>query len=1048
MTKLESAAKSGAEVEPEREGQESASGGEDKPLFDLEHFTFGDAFLHPFVRDCDRLLEAYAAAAGYSVEQRRSLQNEVHQRFVSNLKTLLSHGETREKFAALRDRMSLGTGDAAVLGALADHAEYQRWLFEEQPVFGQEPFTLAQVYQETDCGVLTWGEVRGDRPGGVAGAEIRIGREPVDPFSERCGGRRPLGQTVLELMGDAAFRDAIVIQGVAGAGKSAFTLWLCAELVRRGLRPIRVLLRDVQLDRGLSPSEALTRGIRLEGESDDGPRIGYSPPEDLLARATFHDSLRFGNADICPYVLILDGWDEISISVSEGFRIRVGRILESIRNLYVDRPGAPIRVILTGRPSADVTGGSEAGSAGSTFLKKGTPVLTVRPLRPENVEAFVARVAHCLERSAMPTSWLPFDPKRFAPALDAYRQGFDAAQALVTEGRVREGLDAIAAARTRGPGGTLEVLGLPLLLHLSVRLLASPEVDVQSAVENPTALFRGLVDLTCGKAGKFKGASDEIDRQNRIAGESLRQLLRWTAAAATILGRDSISFEELRLRLKPARIDLAERVQQDTEHSVLSQLMVSYYFKGGRTGLGCEFLHKSFREYLFAEGVIEILKEFGRGEMRELPEREPYWRDFAPADSRFSLSRDLSRWLAPQWLSPEVVAHLSELIEWETGRAAMSQPWATGEATEPLDLAGWRRVRDGLADLWDWWAEGVHLRPQSYRDEDEHHQLNQAYAHELVKWAMPLDIARGTHLVEPVRITVVDSHLGDALFQLTARIHYAVAVCQGWPRASGDLPDAELVWGGVSEFGDGPRRCQAEIRRPETDIRVFSPAGRDALYFINYVARINAAGWRPWAFPGDCDLRGIDLRGTKLSITSSFASEAPSVDLSFANIQGVDARGADLGGADLSFAFARHAGFDRAQLHGTSLVGANLESASFAGADLEGALLSGAKLRGAVLSGASLVSSDLTLADLSAASLNGADFTAARLSKARCDEVRLAFKALLEGAVDVPETLLEKNGLAPSEAEWLAKIFGFDGTRSPEDLPLHMQVIHPRRRQR
>jgi hypothetical protein len=191
---------------------------EGKTPFDLERFSFGGALLHPFVVESDKVLNTYAEAAGYSEQQRRALQNEVHQRFVTNLKTLISHGATKEKFAPLQTRMSLGTGDALLGEALTDHAEYQRWLFEEQRVFGTEPFTLSQVYVETDCGVLTWG---------------RIIRDGIDPFSERHGGREALGEEVLKLMGDPGFKDAIVIQGAAGAGKSTFTLYAkaCARSV-------------------------------------------------------------------------------------------------------------------------------------------------------------------------------------------------------------------------------------------------------------------------------------------------------------------------------------------------------------------------------------------------------------------------------------------------------------------------------------------------------------------------------------------------------------------------------------------------------------------------------------------------------------------------------------------------------------------------------------------------------------------------------------------------------------------------------------------------
>lgn len=158
--------------------------------------------------------------------------------------------------------MQLGAREKAAFEALIEHAEYQRWLFEEKPVFGKEPFNLAQVYIDTECGKLTWEEIRDGGPQGPGGTAGSKEKERVDPFLEKFGGRHPLGETVLGFLGDPNFRDAIVVQGPAGAGKSAFTLWLCAELVRQGLRPIRVLLRDLRTGphapdrRGSSPGRA------------------------------------------------------------------------------------------------------------------------------------------------------------------------------------------------------------------------------------------------------------------------------------------------------------------------------------------------------------------------------------------------------------------------------------------------------------------------------------------------------------------------------------------------------------------------------------------------------------------------------------------------------------------------------------------------------------------------------------------------------------------------------------------------------------------------
>lgn len=69
-----------------------------------------------------------------------------------------------------------------------------------------------------------------------------------NPFDESVGGRSPMLDRIVNLIGDSKFREAIVVQGVAGAGKSAFTLNLSVELRKLGLRPIRIRMRDLALD--------------------------------------------------------------------------------------------------------------------------------------------------------------------------------------------------------------------------------------------------------------------------------------------------------------------------------------------------------------------------------------------------------------------------------------------------------------------------------------------------------------------------------------------------------------------------------------------------------------------------------------------------------------------------------------------------------------------------------------------------------------------------------------------------------------------------------
>ncbi|HEX9983920.1 MAG TPA: pentapeptide repeat-containing protein [Thermoanaerobaculia bacterium] len=804
-------------------------------ILDFTRVSFGSLLAHPFITHADLILEDSAGAVGYTERQRRELTNEVHQRFTVHLKTLLSHRDTAAKFEPFTRFLELRGGDAPAVVALMEHAQYHRALFQERPVFGKEVFALSHVYVDTECGKLPWGQIR---EGGEDG-------ERADPFDERWGGRHRLGRTVLELIADPKFRDAIVIQGVAGAGKSAFTQWLAAELVRQGLRPIRILLRDVRLERTRPVAEALAEALRYGDEAERGT-FSYPRPDDpFLGGSIFKERVGFGNASICPYVLILDGWDEISISVAEGFKLRLNRMLEQLRGEFLTNRDVPVRVILTGRPSADV--------ADSAFLLKTTPILTLRPFNPKDLELFLTRLTGAVNGRPLPvegTGWPRVEMERFEPALKQYNEDFEASK----EGQSVEQAEG---------GGPLGILGLPLLAFLAARLLSHAEPrDAEKVIESPTTLYRNLVDLTCA-GGKFVGAGEETEQSIALKGHELRDLLRRTASAMTVYGKENIPYDELEMRLDLGERALDRAVDDATRDNALSQLMVSYYFKGGHTDLGCEFLHKSFREYLFAEGVVELLKAWAQTHgTRKLAEREPYWKDFEPTDPRHGLSRDLGSMLGAQWLRPEVVGHLSDLLTWEIQRSVHGEqsPIAGAQPTAALSVDQWAAVRDALADVWDWWGEGVHLRPQPVFDHRQRLDFLPPLAHEMVMRTMPL--ALGPRQVpQPPRVTTVDGHLGDALFRLNQILHFRIAEATGWLGTKEQPVAAEDLWG---ERKDA-RRYQVEVERGGTSWVLFSPGGTLSRYLTAYTARINATGWRPRGmFPSKTDLRALHLDDAEL----------------------------------------------------------------------------------------------------------------------------------------------------------------------------------------
>src|SRR5712692_990847 len=807
---------------------------------DFENFTLEGAISHPFVQQADRILGGFLDLAGFSNAEIEKATAQIHVRYPRLLHEVIANGKTKEKFDPLFRWLSLGSEGRAARAALRRHAEYQCWLFEKARVLNREPFSLSDVYVDTDCSCLTRGQLV---------APVPPGHPPVNPFyeGEENGGRTPLISTVTNLLEDKNFRDAIVIQGSSGSGKSSFTQKLAAVLFERGLLPIRVRLRDIDVTKDLFA--AIGAGIAYEDDEYLSNKERWPAPSDaLLDGDIFREEITLGDtgARICPYVLILDGWDEISVSVSDGFKERVKDLLLSIRRelLRGDRPR--VRVILTGRPS-------DAVDECNGFFLRETPILTVRALSPDQLEQLIfkmlraAKVGHSTA-SDIGASASASDSD-LKPAVAQYRKHFaeyEKNRPAPSKGQsIFASTIRLSSAETPATG-LLAVLGFPLLAYVALRLLSLKELSVADLMSDPTGLFRRLTDYVVQNAA----TPSEAPRANvlpRIVGPDLRTLLWRTAAEMTVLGQEDIARDELEARLCLSSID--QIIKANTAASTVTSLMVSFYFKGGNAALGCEFTHKAFREYLFAELIVDRLKAYGRIADQQLPERAIYWKDFDQSDPRWNAIRELVGLLGPQWVSREIAEYLEGLLKWEIQRASSARTSPSG-GTDPLPLEKWCVVRTFLADAWDWWAEGVHLRPQPAYDAHSGQLTWLAPAAEFVVPRCSPIQRKSRELPQPVRLTTLDSHLGDGLFRLCAFLHSLVG---------------QRTPGRVNI--EGPLRRYQSFK----GFRRFKPHGDDTRYFEWYTSRINAAGWRPQGpFPAsislaDADYEGLDFRGMVVS---------------------------------------------------------------------------------------------------------------------------------------------------------------------------------------
>lgn len=826
---------------------------------DFEAFTLENAQSHAFVAESMRTLRFYSHLAGYSEADVDRILSKVSRSFRGELELILSDGKTKDKFEPLRLWLQLDSAARHVRASLRRHGEYLSWLFHEAPVLRTEPYGLAEVYVETDCREMTHSDFKGKK--------------------ESKADHKPLMEKVMGYVARADFKDAIVIQGVAGVGKSSFTLRLSDELIQMGLVPIRIRLRDLDVDKEFFASLGAAI-VYSDEEYRTTPQIWPAPGDVFHGGALLRETVISNGVEMCPYVLILDGWDEISVAASEGYKVKVERLLLEIRRTILGPNYPRVRVILTGRPSDTV-------EDCAAFFLDGTPLLLMEPLRVEQLRKFAKKVG-AAQAKAPSVEWRLPPMEELDPLFRHYERP-----------NIRE----------------MPVLGVPFLAHLAFRLFSELPEERKELASSATTLLRRLTDYATRHAQSPSDKGPEKVRV-RFAGSELRTLLHRTAAAMTIYGRDSIPREELESRLEIE--DLAGQVREMKKEHVLSTLLISFYFKAGSTSFGCEFAHKSLREYLFAEYLVELLKMYGRETEDNLPRRTPYWKDFESGDKRFQLVRRLGDNLCAQWMRPEVYLHLRSLIGWEVQRAERVDSGEDGQ-TEPCRMAEWMRIRQGLIDAWDWWAEGVPQRPQPWKKRGDW-DYHEPYYVEAAKDCLPRVPEDRNAWPQPPRVVTMDAHLGDALFRLVGLVH-------------GELHDRNK-----------------ELR--------FRPSGDRWAYFRYYIDRINSCGWYPWGqFPSGCCLRGMDLSELNLQGVEMIRS-----DLQDADLQNADLVNASLVEAVLFAADLRHAQMNRADLQDVDLREADLRESN----------LSGAFLHGASLRGVDLARTDLRGADLGEADLRGA----------------------------------------------------------------------------
>lgn len=639
---------------------------------DYQSFDPRNPLTHLLIQQSDELLRAFLETNAFSEGDMRRFLSTLHVKFSYNLVLLLSDQRTSRRFEPLFRFWQQDQERNRRLAYLRLHAEHEQHQFNHGPVFNREVFSLNDIYIELDCGQMTWGEITGQPENSDREAYGRAETRSVErknPFKEEKDQRKALWDCVKPLLFNSNAREPIVIQGVAGSGKSTFTRWLTSELTNQGLYPVRIRFLNITLNPQWNLFQQLERAVFADENQDKANEWVIERPNDLFLNGElFKEQLPLQNVKISPIVLILDGWDELSISLgSSSFKEMLKTFLDNLKRDIIGHQ-YPIRLILTGRPSADFTE--------TSFLNPSTPILTIWPLTPERLEQYTEKVrTRLVYKENDKDHFQPFDKDHVQPILEKYRAEFIA----------NEGKDISDSTQS-----VLSIMSYPLLAQLALRLLSAAKNKAEEILQDRTSLYRNLISLTCYGAKYIKDESQQpVERH--LKGAELRRLLRYTALIISITDQgEYISGMEMTKRLNYLKLSKLSDVEKESIEHTLSRLFISFYFKTGyQEKKGGEFMHKSFREYLFAEGIVELLKDYDGKQKKLQPDpREHAWQDFKPDDPRKELGRQLALWFCPRLLTREVQEYLRGLLRLEVWQAAQN----------PEELERWIKVRDGLKD--------------------------------------------------------------------------------------------------------------------------------------------------------------------------------------------------------------------------------------------------------------------------------------------------------------------------------------------------------------
>lgn len=491
-------------------------------------FSLSTVLSTSFVKEADEILISLFKNLGVKEQDTVKFLNNMHIYFLRALTEIFTEKQTAEKFQNLINYTKDRPAELTSKIILKEFADYQSWLFTHCPLYMEKDFALKDIYVQPKCIIKSQNQRK---------------------FSD------VLKDNILKYLGDDKFNAFISINGSAGAGKSSFTLSLCSELTKMDLIPIRIPFKQIKFDTGkryFSDTEIysiLEKAISFRNETRYGEFHPQVPKNLFCDGDIFNERIAFRKTYISPYVLILDGWDELNSDIQE----RMHSFLKGLHDTFINNRNNKIRVILTGRPNSTL----------ELFWKDVHALeLTIKDFNNDELLELINKLDY------------------FKPLHKEYKN------TLIEKFRERQGFD---------------ILKSPLIVYILHELLTDAKgLDIDKLFNNKAMLYKTLADITCENAGKKKLDKDgKFD--TKLYGENLRDVLKNTAAVISIKGEELVTYDDLKQILDDKELAITE--------DEASKALVSYYFKGGNYNAGCEFIHKSFREYFFAELIFDLIKQ-------------------------------------------------------------------------------------------------------------------------------------------------------------------------------------------------------------------------------------------------------------------------------------------------------------------------------------------------------------------------------------------------------------------------------------------------------